>query len=193
MTPEDFETPPSISVLMTVYNREKLIAQAIESVLASDTDDWELVIVDDRSTDRSVEIARSYAAQDPRIRVFVNDQNLGDYPNRNQAASHARGRYLKYTDSDDMVHPWTLSVMRYCLERFPDAGLALAMFEEGERPHPVCYSPDEIYRRHFFERDVFGRAPGASLIRREAFDAVGGFSGLRQVGDFEFYLAICAR
>jgi len=178
---------------MTVYNREKLIAQAIESVLASDTDDWELVIVDDRSTDRSVEIARSYAAQDPRIRVFVNDQNLGDYPNRNQAASHARGRYLKYTDSDDMVHPWTLSVMRYCLERFPDAGLALAMFEEGERPHPVCYSPDEIYRRHFFERDVFGRAPGASLIRREAFDAVGGFSGLRQVGDFEFYLAICAR
>jgi len=83
--------------------------------------------------------------------------------------------------------------MRHCLEKFPDVGLALAMFEEGERPHPVYYSPKEIYRRHFFERDIFGRAPGASLIRREAFDAVGGFSGLRQVGDFEFYLAICAR
>lgn len=184
---------PAVSVLMTVYNREAFIAEAIGSVLASDMDDWELVIVDDRSSDRSVEIARSYAAQDQRIRVFVNEENLGDYPNRNRAASHARGRFIKYTDSDDMVHPWTLSVMLRCIEKYPEAGLGLAMTEEAERPHPVCYTPHEIYKRHFFGSDVFGRAPGSALVRREAFEAVGGFSGLRQVGDFEFYLKICAQ
>jgi len=189
----DEDMTPAISVLMTVYNREDYIGDAIESVQASDTADWELVIVDDQSTDRSVEIAQSYAAQDPRIHVHINSQNLGDYPNRNRAASFARGRYLKYSDSDDMVHPWTLSAMLHCVERFPDAGLGLAMTEEAERPHPVCYTPEEIYRRHFFERDVFGRAPGSSMIRREAFEAIGGFSGLRQIGDFEFYLAICSK
>ncbi|MBN2572301.1 MAG: glycosyltransferase family 2 protein, partial [Ignavibacteriales bacterium] len=82
---------PLVSVLMTVYNREKYISEAIESVIKSTFKNWELIIVDDQSKDNSFEIAKCYENKDERIRVFINDKNLGDYPNRNKAASYARG------------------------------------------------------------------------------------------------------
>src|SRR5690348_3619706 len=75
-------TSPIVSVLMTAYNREKYISQAIESVLRSSLTNFELIIVDDVSKDRTVEIARNYAAKDNRVLVFVNEKNLGDYGNR---------------------------------------------------------------------------------------------------------------
>ncbi len=84
--------PPLVSVLITVFNRECYLAAAVDSVLAQTMQDFEIVIVDDCSTDGSVDIARAYAARDPRIRFFRNDRNLGDYPNRNKAAGLATGR-----------------------------------------------------------------------------------------------------
>ncbi len=100
-----------VSVLMTAYNRQKYIAAAIESVLASAYSNFELIIVDDHSNDDTVNIARAYAARDNRIRVYVNEKNLGDYPNRNKAASYAKGEFLKYVDSDDYLYPWGLSII----------------------------------------------------------------------------------
>src|SRR5205814_9393285 len=94
---------PLISVLTTAYNREKYIAEAIESVLASTFKDFEMIIVDDCSKDHTVEIARRYSS-DPRVQVHVNEKNLGDYPNRNCASSFACGIYLKYLDSDDVIY-----------------------------------------------------------------------------------------
>src|ERR1700683_2785622 len=97
-------TSPLVSVLITVYNRERYLAAAVDSVLAQTMQDFEVIIVDDLSTDRSVEIAQTYAARVPRIRFLRNERNLGDYPNRMQAAEQARGRYLKYVDSDDLIY-----------------------------------------------------------------------------------------
>ena len=76
---------PLVSILMTCYNREKYIGEAIESVLASSYTNLELIIVDDHSSDNTVGIARAYAAKDSRVNVYVNELNLGDYPNRNKA------------------------------------------------------------------------------------------------------------
>ena len=67
------EDSPLVSVLMTAYNREKYIAEAIESVLASTYTNFELIIVDDCSTDKTVEIAKSYEVKDNRIKVYIND------------------------------------------------------------------------------------------------------------------------
>lgn len=187
------ENAPTISVLMTAYNREAYIGDAISSVLKSDFDDFELIIVDDASNDRTVEIANEYASGDKRIHVHRNSKNLGDYPNRNHAASLARGRYMKYVDSDDMVYPWTLGAMVNCISPFPNAGLALAAIPEYGRPHPQELRPEEAYERHFFHRELFYRAPGSAIISRMAFETIGGFSGRRHVGDFEFWLKICAR
>ncbi len=76
---------------MTTYNREKYLVQAVESVLASTYENFELIIVDDQSKDRSLAIAQELAAKDTRIRVVLNEKNMGDYPNRNKAASLRRG------------------------------------------------------------------------------------------------------
>jgi len=71
-------TTPSVSILTTVYNRDKYLAACIDSVLASSYHNWELIIVDDLSSDASVAIARAYEQKDARIKVYVNEINLGD-------------------------------------------------------------------------------------------------------------------
>ena len=89
---------------MTAYNREQYIAEAIESVLASTFQDFELIIVDDCSTDATVTIARKYEQQNIRIKVYVNEVNLGQFKNRNKAVSFANGTYIKFFDSDDIMN-----------------------------------------------------------------------------------------
>src|SRR6186713_1635409 len=105
------DAQPLVSVLMTSYNREKYISDAIESVLASTYVNFEVIVVDDCSKDRTVELARSYAERDSRIKIYENEKNLGDYPNRNRAATYAKGKYLKYIDADDYIYPWGLELL----------------------------------------------------------------------------------
>lgn len=187
------EQSPAVSVLITSYNREGLIARAIDSVLASTFKDFELIVVDDASPDRSAQVARNRAASDPRVKVFVNDNNLGDYPNRNRAASYAKGKYLKYVDSDDLIYPHGLEVMMSCMEAFPDAALGLCAAPDASTPFPCMLSSAEAYRAHFFQRDLLGRAPGSAIIKRSAFEEIGGFSGVRQVGDHELWMKMASR
>ena len=184
------EQQPLVSVLMTAYNRQQYIAAAIESVLASTYTNFELIIVDDGSTDNTVNIAKKYLQQDSRVKVFVNEKNLGDYPNRNKAASYATGKYIKYFDSDDILYPHCLGVMVSSMEKFPEAGYGLSCIGDEDRPFPVCITPAQAYKEHFSNKYHFNRAPGSSIIKKDAFDKMGGFSGLRQVGDFEFWLKI---
>jgi glycosyltransferase involved in cell wall biosynthesis len=182
--------PPTVSVLTTCYNREAYLGQTIESVLASSFEDFEYIIVDDGSSDSSVEIAQRYAAADPRIRVHVNETNLGDYPNRNRAASFARGEYIKYLDSDDIIFPHGLQVMVECMRLFPAAGLGLSRPADGARPFPFCLDPAEAYQRHFSGGGLFGNAPLSAIIRGDCFEKLGGFSGKRYVGDAELWLKL---
>lgn len=181
---------PLVSVLMTAYNREEFIASAIESVLASLYEEFELIVVDDCSIDRTVDIARNLEAKDKRVKVYVNEKNLGDYPNRNKAASYARGKYIKYLDSDDLMYPHCLQVMVHAMEEFPDAGYGLSCVGDSLHPYPVSITPHDAYWEHFNGQSHFDRAPGSAIIKKAAFDAVGGFSGERMIGDNEFWLKI---
>lgn len=179
---------PLVSVLMTVYNREKYIEEAIESVLASTYKNFELIIVDDRSTDNSLEIAQQFEKNDWRIKVFQNEHNLGDYPNRNQAASYATGKYLKYVDADDMIYPYGLEQLVYYMEKFPDAGYGLCSLDQDKDSiYPFQLSSKEAYQWNYFKSSIFHKAPLSSIIRKDAFSDVGGFSKVRHYGDFEFW------
>ncbi len=175
---------------MTSYNRENFIAQAIESVLASTLKNFELILADDCSTDATVEIAKKYAGNDSRVRIYINEKNLGDYPNRNKVASYAKSKYIKYLDSDDIMYPHCLQVMVSCMEQFPEAGLGLSALSEHYRPYPVLLSSKEAYLDYFNGGGHFDRAPGSSIIRKDAFDKVGGFSGERMIGDYDLWLRI---
>ncbi|MCK7590234.1 glycosyltransferase family 2 protein [Subsaxibacter sp. CAU 1640] len=180
---------PLVSVLMTVYNREKYIAQAIESVMASTYEQWELLIVDDRSKDTSVAIAKDYASRDARIKVYVNEQNLGDYPNRNQAASYAQGKYLKYVDADDMIYEHTLEYMVKMMERYPSAAWGTFSFKQNpKKPHPYVIKPEEQFAGQYLNgQGYFLRSPLSIIIKTETFVKLGGFIERKMVGDFEMW------
>lgn len=185
---------PIVSVLMTSYNREKYISTAIESVLSSTLRELELIIVDDGSKDRTVQIARSYAEKDSRVRVHQNPKNLGDYPNRNQAASLARGKYLKYVDSDDYMYPWALEIMVGTMEKYPEAGWGLCSMEPNpQRVFPFMLNPREAYEYHYKGPGLFRRAPLSAIIRKDTFDQAGGFNPIRMAGDYEMWHRLAQR
>ena len=184
-----------ISVLMTVFNRQQYLAQAIESVLASSYRDFELIVTDDCSSDGSLDLARSLAKRDSRIRVYRNDKNLGDYGNRMYAASLARGRFLKYVDSDDAIYPHGLEVMLQNLQQYPTAALALSYsLPEVEVPYPFLLQPEEAYRREFLQRGCMSCGPGGAIIRTDVFRELGGFDPSWGVlADLEFWFRAAAR
>ena len=180
-----------VSILTTVYNREKYIAACIDSVLASSFQDWELIIVDDVSTDTSLAIAKSYEKKDARIKVYVNQTNLGDYPNRNKAASYAKGTYIKYLDADDIIYPHGLEIMVHTMEQFPEAALGISQkVVEDVKPYPFIMQPKETFKREFLMRGVLGLGPTGTIIRRDAFETLGGFTGTRYIGDTELWYKI---
>jgi glycosyltransferase involved in cell wall biosynthesis len=184
---------PRISVLLTSYNRERFIAEAIESVLAQTVTDFELIICDDRSSDGTVDIERDYARRDSRIRVSINERNLGDYGNRRQIASLARGRFLKYHDSDDVMYPHCLATMVEPLEAEPRAAFAMSGSQSWPGgPCPMLLTPRLAYEREFLGYGLFQQGPASALFRTDAFRALGGFPEVRYAGDYVFWLRACA-
>lgn len=184
----DMDKRPLVSILMTAYNREKYIAEAIESVLASTYDNWELIIVDDCSVDDTVAIARSFEKRDRRIKLFINEVNLGDYPNRNKAATYAKGKYIKYLDSDDKIYNSSLALMVDAIEKFPEAGIVMMWPYDDEVPDARIYSSQEALREYFIFNRWLMVGPSGCLYTSKAFFEIGGFSGKNYVGDFEFNL-----
>jgi glycosyltransferase involved in cell wall biosynthesis len=182
------ETKPLVSILMTAYNREDFISEAIESVLNSTYRNFELIIVDDCSKDKTVKIARMYESQDNRVHVYVNDKNLGDYPNRNKSASLAKGKYIKYVDADDYFYPWGLEILVQSMENYPDAGWGLCSLEQDrDKPFPFMLFSKDIFEYHLFKSSLFHKAPLSAIIKRDVFESVGGFSGKRQMSDTEMW------
>lgn len=160
---------PMVSVLMTAYNREKYIAEAIESVLASTYSNFELIVVDDCSTDRTVEIAKSYEATDSRIKVYVNEKNLGQFPNRNKASEYANGEYIYYADSDDNLNKDGLEKLVEAIESFPNSGFA--MYCPDVKELQIINSKEAIYN-HFFKKPFLTRGPGGTFMRKRFFEEI---------------------
>lgn len=184
---------PRVSVVMTAYNRESLIASAIDSVLAQTFSDFELIVCDDASTDRTVAVAEEYAQRDPRVRVVRNSEKVGDYPNRNRAAAFARGEYLKYHDSDDIMYPHCLAVMAPALAAAPRAAFALS----GNRcwpggPAPMLLTPQLAYQREFLGSGLFYCGPACALFRTEFLRSIGGFPPAGSAADYVFWAKACA-
>lgn len=103
---------PIVSVCMPVYNQDKFLAEAIESVLRQTYRDFEFLIIDDQSTDNSADIIQAYARKDSRIRFIINERNIGMVHNWNRCLKEASGEYIKFLFGDDMfTSPETLKKM----------------------------------------------------------------------------------
>ena len=185
---------PLVSVLLTSYNREAFIAESIESVLAQTLTDFELIVSDDRSSDGTVAITKDYARRDSRVRVSRNDTNLGDYRNRNKAASLARGQFLKYHDSDDVMYRHCLAVMVEALSAEPRAGFAMSSSRNWPGgPCPMLLTPRLSYEREYLGTGLFQAGPASALFRTDVFRSLGGFPDAGVASDMLFWIQACAR
>ena len=112
------ENQPLVSVIMPCYNMEKYIAYTIESVQRQTYNYWELLIVDDASTDKTANIVKSHQNQDNRIHFFAKPKHSGIADTRNQCIQMAKGRFLAFLDSDDLWHPKKLEQqLQFMMER----------------------------------------------------------------------------
>ena len=108
---------PLVSVIMPAYNAEAFIEEAIASVQAQTIKDWELLVIDDGSKDKTREIVDQLASKDERIRPMVNEQNMGVAKTRNRGLDVFRGKYVAFLDSDDYWCPQMLEKMIARAER----------------------------------------------------------------------------
>jgi glycosyltransferase involved in cell wall biosynthesis len=116
---------PTFSVVMPAHNTASTIGAAIASVLAQSRGDFELLVVDDSSTDGTADVVRELAA-DPRVQLLRTDSRSGPGAARNVAFARARGRYISMLDSDDLWLPAYLATVSEALERHPSTGLVCA-------------------------------------------------------------------
>ena len=184
-----------VSVLMTSYNRENFVAEAIKSVLASTYTNFEFIICDDCSVDKTFEIEKKFAAADNRIKLYRNEKNLGDFPNRDKAASYASGKYLKYVDSDDIIEPHGLQIMLDAMHAFPEAVLGISQLYDTNNAHtyPELISAERAYQEHYFGFGTLSYGPIAAIIEKKILLEMGGFGTNRFVGDTELWLKITAK
>ncbi len=182
---------PLVSVLMTSYNREKFLAEAIESVLASTYSNFELLIVDDGSKDATVSIARSYQEKDSRIAVYVNENNLGQFPNRNKAISLAKGEYVLFADSDDTLLPGGIENLVKVMQQFPSASFAMKYYS-SEPVEPFLIEGKKAIQQHFFKKHFLLIGPGATFSKRSFFDTTKGYPvQYGAAGDLYYNLKAC--
>ena len=124
---------PTVSIGMPVYNGERYIREALDSLLGQTFTDFELIISDNASTDSTGEICRDYATRDSRIRYSCNEQNLGLVANYNRVFKQAKGRYFKWASANDVCEPAMLERCVEVLERDPEVVLCYArtiLFDE---------------------------------------------------------------
>lgn len=115
---------PKVSVIICTYNRAKLLPRAIDSVLSQDFKDFELLVIDDASTDETENLIASYIKKDPRVKYYKNDFNIGVVKSRNQAVSLAKAEYIAMLDSDDWwLKKEKLSIQVDFLNNNPAVGL----------------------------------------------------------------------
>jgi glycosyltransferase involved in cell wall biosynthesis len=168
---------PLASIGVPVYNGERYLGQALDSLLAQDVEDFEVIVCDNASTDATAEIASGYAARDDRVRYVRNPRNLGLAGNFNRTFELSRGRYFKWAAHDDWHPPQMLRRCTEVLERDPSAvvcasGVAI-MDDDGEifgewLPSADLRSPSAHVRLHRLLWTLGETHPLFALMRSDA-------------------------
>lgn len=172
---------PFFSVVIPLYNKETFVAKTIESVLVQTFQDFEIIVVDDVSTDRSLEIASGF----DKVKIVSHEKNKGLSASRNTGIANANSDFIAFIDADDVWKPYFLEKINEMIGKFPSAGLFASGYEE-------CYPGNrivEIHKNLDFapdEMNIVSDAFAANshqpmfcyssiVIRKDVFDKVGNF------------------
>lgn len=151
---------PLVSIGLAVYNGEEYIREAVDSILSQTFTDFELIISDNASTDRTEEICRTYAAQDERVRYHRNTTNIGGANNENLTCEMARGKYFRWAAHDDVCAPTLLEKCVKVLDENPDVVLS----------YPVIVHIDAKGNRLKSLDDEIGNSPDVLTRFKELSD-----------------------
>ena len=179
---------PEISIVLPTYNGEKYIRESIDSVLAQTFTDWELIIVDDCSTDSTPEIIKEYAERDERIRIIHNEKNLKLPTSLNVGFREAKGKYYTWTSDDNVYEACALEEMRNYLIKNPEDKMVVG--------HMVCIDECGAYASELdgYNEKVMGYANcvGACFLYEAGIvSEVGGYNPeWFLVEDYEYWLRI---
>lgn len=148
---------PIISVVLPVYNGEKYLKEAIDSILQQTYADFELIIINDGSTDQTENIIESY--QDPRINYLKNEHNSGIVVSLNKGLDAAKGKYIARMDADDIADPQRFQKQKVYLDRHPNIGVvgsSMLVFDEygKEMLFPYAASPNRAKAELFFNSSL---------------------------------------
>jgi len=187
---------PKVTVTMPAYNASKYINEAIKSVLTQDYNSFELLILDDGSTDNTWDIIRQYR-KDPCVRIYRNKKNSGVAKTRNKLVKLAKGKYISICDADDLMLLGNLKTLSKFLDTHPKIGvvygnmLILNINNKNElTKRPYVAKTDYVAKWDLLERNSIVSHPGA-MIRKEAISRAGGYDeALFYLDDLSLWLKL---
>ena len=159
-----------ISVIMTTYNVEKYVNKAIDSILNQSYENFELIIIDDNSSDSTIKKITSY--NDPRIKLYQNTVNAGTYFCKNFGITKSRGKYIAIHDSDDWSSPVRLEKQLKVFAEVPEAKIVKCQYVRVNHQGKILTEPKAAFQ--------------ASMVKREVYDEIGYYDTVRVAGDDEF-------
>ena len=194
---------PFFSIVICTHNRSKMLPRAVDSVLAQTFQDWELLIIDDHSTDNTQEVIEKYLRID-KISSFRNNENLGNYRSRNTVLSYLRGKYTTILDDDDELPSDALQLRHNkladgCSAVVHSNILMKTPFEKGEVIRPWFANPKLTYQdlRENKVTDDYCQIVGATMtIKTNVLIKTGGWDYVRfprDGGDIDFALVLLAQ
>ncbi|MBS3903041.1 MAG: glycosyltransferase family 2 protein [Anaplasmataceae bacterium] len=187
---------PLVSIILPTFNRSQLIGKSIQGVVDQAYSNWELIIIDDASTDSTPQILADWAKKDSRLRVIRNNQN--NYPdiskNLNIGITEAKGKYIARLDDDDVwVDPQKLEKQVDFLENHPDYVIVgsgvIVVDEKGKELFRYTKKENDIdIRNYIYHANPFSHT--TVLFRKDAALKVGGYGKSPQAEDWEFWLRL---
>ena len=198
LTQEDYRyvpVIPKIGVVMPVYNAEKYLSQALDSILCQTYQNFEIIAIDDASTDRSLEILSSYSNKDRRVRIFTNKQNQGVTKTLNYGILMSRSEYIARMDADDVALPERFALQAAFLNKHKDIFIVGSRFDSlSENLERIIWRNDVPVESGevgstLLQRCCIGHP--TVMMRRRVFEVLGGYSEKPEhytIEDYEFWL-----
>ena len=166
---------PLVTVIMPAYNAARFLEAAIASVQSQTVENWELLVIDDGSSDESCRIAEAFAQKDPRINFLPNPRNMGVSATRNRGIELAKGTYIAFLDSDDVWHPEKLQMQLEAMEK-SGAGICYTSYaivdEHGQKSKESYMVPGQVDFDGLLKENVMGCSTvmlRAELLENERF------------------------
>lgn len=183
---------PLISIVLPIYNGEKYMRQSIDSVLAQTFTNWELLIVDDGSTDQTAEIAKEYVSRDSRVFYYKNPENMRLPKTLNRGFSLARGDYLTWTSDDNYYYPNALETMLQALQQQGrEFAFASCDVINGDGEIVECIAVNDSAKKMIVGSNPVG---ACFLYSRVVYETIGEYDpAMTLVEDFDYWQRICAK